>query len=197
MAENIYSKACVKWPLSKRPKISFQNQLSLNAGQSIAEYSKGSILQYFWPSLSYHLSLRYLFCLFLSGRFTQVLLYCWLIINIPHIDVAVKRCKQYTNYIIHLGRGHGVLTFISQPCFSHTKAFNTLGSKTDHQLNLWSSFDQNWWGKINSNFIWRRLKVGERKFAQMFLVKWPRWLPHPYNAMTLKTLLPKPIGERP
>ena len=25
--------------------------------------------------LSYHLSLRYLFCLFLSGRFTQVLLY--------------------------------------------------------------------------------------------------------------------------
>ena len=27
------------------------------------------------PSLSYHLSLRYLFCLFLTGRFTQVLLY--------------------------------------------------------------------------------------------------------------------------
>ena len=28
-----------------------------------------------WPSLSYHLSLRSLFCLFLSGLFTQVLLY--------------------------------------------------------------------------------------------------------------------------
>ena len=40
---------------------------------------KGSILQYFRPSLSYHLSLRSLFCLFLSGRFTQVLLYCFLI----------------------------------------------------------------------------------------------------------------------
>ena len=36
--------------------------------KSVAEYSKGSILQYFRPSLS-------LSILFLSGRFTQVLLY--------------------------------------------------------------------------------------------------------------------------
>ena len=28
-----YSKTCVKWPLSKRQKIVFQDQLSLNAGQ--------------------------------------------------------------------------------------------------------------------------------------------------------------------
>ena len=35
----------------------------------MAECSKGSILQYFRPSLSYHLSLRSLFCLFLSGNF--------------------------------------------------------------------------------------------------------------------------------
>ena len=35
-----------------------------------------SILQYFRPSLRYHLSLRSLFWLFLNGRFTQVLLYC-------------------------------------------------------------------------------------------------------------------------
>ena len=34
-----------------------------------------SILQYFRPSLSYHLFLRPLFCLFLSGRLRQVLLY--------------------------------------------------------------------------------------------------------------------------
>ena len=43
--------------------------------KSIAECSKGSILQYFRSSLSYHLSLRSLFCLFLIARFTQVLLY--------------------------------------------------------------------------------------------------------------------------
>ena len=42
--------------------------------KSIAQCSKGSILQYFLPSLSYHLSLRSLFCLFLSGSFIQVLL---------------------------------------------------------------------------------------------------------------------------
>ena len=56
----------------------------------IAECSKGSILQYFRPSLSYlqgehsailmtfiklPLSLKSLFCLFLSGHFTQALLY--------------------------------------------------------------------------------------------------------------------------
>ena len=43
--------------------------------KSLAECSKGSILQYFRPSLSYHLSLRSLFCLLLSGCLTQVLLY--------------------------------------------------------------------------------------------------------------------------
>ena len=43
--------------------------------KSIAECSKGSILQYFWPSLSHLLSLRFLFCLFLSVCWRQVLLY--------------------------------------------------------------------------------------------------------------------------
>ena len=38
---------------------------------SIAECSKGSILQYFRPSLSYCLSLRSLFCLFLNGYFNK------------------------------------------------------------------------------------------------------------------------------
>ena len=79
-----YSKTCVKRPLSKRPKIGFQDRLSLYAGkkycrmlhfEGIAECSTWSILQYFRPSLSYRFLLRSLFCLFLSGRFTQVLLY--------------------------------------------------------------------------------------------------------------------------
>ena len=43
--------------------------------KSIAECSKRSILQYFGPSLSYQLSLRSLFGLFLSGCLRQVLLY--------------------------------------------------------------------------------------------------------------------------
>ena len=62
-----YSKTCVKQPPLKRPK-------------------KGSILQYFQPSLSHLLSLRYLFYPFLSGRFTQVLLYA-------------KMCEEYLSSV--------------------------------------------------------------------------------------------------
>ena len=69
-----YSKTCVKQPLSERPKIGFYDQLSLNAGQRYCRMLQGEILQYFRPSTSYHLSLRPLFCLFLGGRFSQVLL---------------------------------------------------------------------------------------------------------------------------
>ena len=71
----LYSKTGVKRPLSKRPKMVFKTDYCLMQVKSIAECSKGSILQYFRPSLSYQLSLRPLFCLFWSGRFTQVLLY--------------------------------------------------------------------------------------------------------------------------
>ena len=53
----------------------FKTNYRLMQVKSNAECSKGSILQYFQPSLSYHLSLRYFFCLFLSACLTQVLLY--------------------------------------------------------------------------------------------------------------------------
>ena len=59
----------------RRPKICYQDQLSLNAVQKYCRMLQESILQYVWPSLTYHLSLRSLFCLFLSGRLRQVLLY--------------------------------------------------------------------------------------------------------------------------
>ena len=39
-------------------------------------------------------------------------------------------------------------------------------------------------GQLNSNFIWRFLRMGERKFVQMVLVTWPRWPPHPYMVKT-------------
>ena len=56
---------------SKRmPDIGFQYRLSLNAGQKFCR-----MLQYFRPPLSYHFLLRPWFCLFLSGRLRQVLLY--------------------------------------------------------------------------------------------------------------------------
>ena len=81
-----YSKTCLKQPLSKRPKIDFQDQLSLNAGQKYCRI--GSILQYFQPSSSYHLSLGTLFCLFLSGPLRQVLLYT--VFTYSHLKLLPK-----------------------------------------------------------------------------------------------------------
>ena len=69
----LYSKTCDH--SQKGRKLVFKTNYCLMQVKSIAECSKRSILQNIWPSLSYHLSLRYLFCLFLSGHFTQVSLY--------------------------------------------------------------------------------------------------------------------------
>ena len=52
----------------RRPKLVFKTDYRLMQVKSIAECSKGSILQYFRPSLSFHLPFKTLFCLFLSGH---------------------------------------------------------------------------------------------------------------------------------
>ena len=70
-----YSKTCLKWPLKKRTKIGFQDRLSPKEGQKYCRMLSWSILQYFQPSLSYHLSLRPLFCLHLCDCLRHVLLY--------------------------------------------------------------------------------------------------------------------------
>ena len=70
-----YSKTCLKRPLKRTPKTGFYTDYRFMQVKSIAECSKGSILQYFRPSLSYNFPLRPLLCLFLSGRLRQVLLY--------------------------------------------------------------------------------------------------------------------------
>ena len=72
-----YSKTCLKRPLKTKSKFGFQYRLSLNAGQKYCRMLQESILHYFRPSLSYHLSLRNLFCLFLSGCLRRVLLYLY------------------------------------------------------------------------------------------------------------------------
>ena len=52
----------------------FMTDYRLMQVKSNAEYSNGRILQYLRPSLSYRLSLRSMFCLFLSGCLRQILL---------------------------------------------------------------------------------------------------------------------------
>ena len=59
----------------RRPNIGLKDRLSLNAGQTYCRMLQESILQYFGPSLGYHLSSVPLFCLLVSSPLRQVLLY--------------------------------------------------------------------------------------------------------------------------
>ena len=61
---------------------------SLMKDKSIAECSKGSILQYFWPALSNSWSYKPIFSLFESGRFTQVFLYIQVLYRLAFIMEA-------------------------------------------------------------------------------------------------------------
>ena len=70
------SKTCLKRPV-KDQKLGFKTNYHSMQVKSIAECSKGRILPYFRPTLSYYLSLRSLFSLFLSGSLRQVLLYMY------------------------------------------------------------------------------------------------------------------------
>ena len=94
---------CLKRPLNKKTKQCFSRQIIAYCRSEVSQnfplgafvaLSLGTvrylwlriltvvhILQYFWPSLTHHLSIRYLFCLFLSGRLRQVLLYSVLALN--------------------------------------------------------------------------------------------------------------------
>ena len=73
---HMYSKTCLKRSLKKKTKIGFQDRLSINAGQKYCRMLQGPLIKL--PSkdllLSYHLPLRALFCLFLSGRLRRF--YC-------------------------------------------------------------------------------------------------------------------------
>ena len=73
----IYSKTCLKLPLSKRQNNGLQDRLSLNAGQKYCRMLQRERSAIFRPSLSYQLQLRPLYCLFLSGRFRRF--YCYAI----------------------------------------------------------------------------------------------------------------------
>ena len=52
-----------------------------------------------------------------------------------------------------------------------------------HSLNIFSSETT---GPIKVKFHMELLWDGKRKFAQMFMVTWPRWPPCPYMVKTLK-----------
>ena len=101
----------------------FKTDYRLMRVKSIAECSKESILQYFRPSLSNQLTLRPLFCRFLSGCFTQYLLY---IIYLGEVFHNILHAMLISAFAGHAGAtlytlesvSHGVLPVLQLPCFN-------------------------------------------------------------------------------
>ena len=67
---------------------------------------------------------------------------------------------------------YGHHTFVLEKCWEF---------QTTSPLKLLSQFC--------SNFIWSLLRLGERKFAKMVAVRWPRWPTCPYMVKTFENLL--------
>ena len=71
---NNYSKTCVKRPLSNRPKIDFQDRLSLNADQKYCRMPQREHSAILLTFIKLPFVLKIFVFSILSGRFTQVLL---------------------------------------------------------------------------------------------------------------------------
>ena len=72
------SKTCVKQPLSKRSKFDFQDQLLLNACQKHCRVLQGEHSAILLAFIKLPFVIKIFVLSFLSGRFTQVLLYMYL-----------------------------------------------------------------------------------------------------------------------
>ena len=89
----------------------------------IAECSKESILQYFRPSFSNHLSVRSLFCLFLSGCFTQGL-HC-ILLWVPWVSISLSGCTPVQKAPQFFFKNWNLLQLIT------TGPLSTVGSVSD------------------------------------------------------------------
>ena len=95
--DDTYSKNCVKRPLSKRQKICFQNQLSLNAGQRYCRMLQGEHSAILLTFIKLSFVIKIFVLSFLSGGFIQVFLYfaCVLLHNVM---VGLVYSKAYCTF---------------------------------------------------------------------------------------------------
>ena len=91
-----YSKTCVKRPLSKRPKMGFQDHLSLDAGQKYCRMLQGEQS----AILSTFIKLTFVIKIFdlsiFEWPFTQVLLYLSLVLTVKALTRLHIRYKLVT-----------------------------------------------------------------------------------------------------
>ena len=106
----------------KRPKLVFKANYRLMQVESIAKCSKGSILQYFRSSFSYHLSLRSLFLSIFEWRFTQVLLYI--------ILLQLQQNLYVPCFLVHLFQIHYPFLYALLINLGHVSGFVALRPKS-------------------------------------------------------------------
>ena len=91
-----YSKTCVKRPLSKRPKIDFQDQISLNVGQKycrMLQKEHSAILSTF---IKLPFVIKTFVLSILSGRLTQVSLYIQICVIMRSFKGTCMKSKKKT-----------------------------------------------------------------------------------------------------
>ena len=79
-----YSKTCVKRLLSKRPKIGFQDRLSLNAGKKYWRMLQGEYSAILLTFIKLPFVIKTFVLSIFGGCFTQVLLY---------VEIKLKKCR--------------------------------------------------------------------------------------------------------
>ena len=86
--------------------------------KNIAECSRWSILQYFWPALSDNRSWKPFFCLFESGHFTQVLLYL-MTMDMGQMPKFHKLAEVVLKTLYTVFIQHSIMN-MTHPCISST-----------------------------------------------------------------------------
>ena len=94
--------------VSKRQKIGFQDRLALNAGQKYCRMLQGEHPTIYSTFIKLPFAIKIFFCLFLSGCFTQVLLY----------TLIISLTKIFTSPDIH---SHIIFTKLIKPAFIYCK----------------------------------------------------------------------------
>ena len=131
-----------------------KDQLSLNAGQ------KYCILQSFWPSLSYHLLLRSIFCSFLSGCLRQVLPYWQPTCTFCFVEF-VDRCKMTIFFLLKWDYFTTKKDGSTEPTALESDGpyFEIMGQWPGPTINLkaWSGFEspeKNWRSPLQAVLWW-------------------------------------------
>ena len=102
----------------------------------------GSILQYFRPPFSYRLSLRSLFCLYLSGRFTQVLLFA------ENFSLTFLSWLEIISHFVlsSLSNGHEAVFFIkifAWEVYYEFRILSTIPYQLSNNLLSWKNMHVN------------------------------------------------------